>query len=209
MVPAAPANFPVQYYRDAVAKGEPVYRIDPAQSLLVIEVHRAGPLVRLGHDHVVASHDLQGLVVPGAGRADLYVALDRLVVDEPELRSQAGFDTRPSADDIAGTRGNMLNQLQADQYPFVLVAVSAADEHSAKSKLKVAITLRGATREMDVPVQIESGIDAVGVTGRLALRQTDFDMKPLSILGGAVQVQDQIDLKFKIRATRIWRASDA
>lgn len=203
-----PADFPLRYYRDALARGEPVYRIDPRLSLVVIEVRRAGTLARLGHDHVIASHDLQGLVAPTDGRADLYVALDRLVIDETQLRSDAGFDTQPSEDDIAGTRRNMLNALQAEQYPFARVAVSTVDLGSTGSKLKVALTLQETTRQFEVPVQIESAIDAVSVKGSLAFLQTDFGMKPLSVLGGAIQVQDQIDLRFQIRATRIWRADD-
>jgi hypothetical protein len=206
---AAPANLPLQYYRDAVAKGETVYSIDPAQSVLVIEVHRAGSLARLGHDHVVASHDIQGLVAPDVGRADLYVELNRLVVDEPNLRSQAGFDTQPSDEDISGTRRNMLNELQTDQYPFARISVSAIGTGDARSQLRVAVTLRETTRELTAPVQIQRSTDAISVNGNLSLRQTDFGLKPLSVLGGAIQVQDQIDLRFRIRATRVGRAGDA
>src|SRR5437016_4654552 len=70
-----PANFPAQHYREAIARGESIYRIDPARSLVVIEVRRAGSLAHLGHDHVVASHDVQGFVAPEKRRADLYIAL--------------------------------------------------------------------------------------------------------------------------------------
>ena len=101
---AAPAAFPEAYYREAAAQGKTVFRIDPAQSLVVIEVRRAGSLARLGHDHVVASHDAEGYAAPDEGRADLQVRLERLVVDEPALRAEAGFDTQPSDSDIAGTR---------------------------------------------------------------------------------------------------------
>src|SRR5512140_1944489 len=76
---AAPAGFPAQNYRAAVARGEAVFRIDPAASQIVIEVRRAGSLARLGHDHVVASHDVHGYVAPQARTADLYVPLGLLV----------------------------------------------------------------------------------------------------------------------------------
>ena len=36
----------------------------------------------------------QALVAPDEGRADLWVPLDALMVDEPALRAKAGFDTR-------------------------------------------------------------------------------------------------------------------
>jgi hypothetical protein len=124
-VEQVPATFPAQRYLAAIARGEPVFRIDAARSLVVIEVHRAGSLARLGHDHVVASHDVQGYVAPKQGLADLYVPLDRLFVDEPALRAEAGFDTTPSEADIAATRENMLGRvLEVERYPFALVTVS-------------------------------------------------------------------------------------
>ena len=202
----APPDFPETYYRET-ARGSPVFRVDPASSLVVIEVRRGGSLARLGHDHVVASHDVQGFVAPGEGRSDLYVALDRLVVDEPELRADAKFDTQPSEDDIAGTRRNMLNTLQAAQFPFALINIVRGDAGGAETGLSVSITLHGITRTLRVPVQIDAGNDAVRVTGRLSLRQTDFGIKPLSVLGGAIQVQDVVDLRFSIRALRILPAS--
>src|SRR5438309_11869485 len=125
---APPADFPEAYYREALAQGKPVFRVDPAESLVVIEVWRAGSLARLGHDHVVASHELGGYVAPDEGRADLYVALARMQVDEAALRTEAGFDTQPAESDIEGTRANMLGKvLEAEKFPFALIRVSGAD----------------------------------------------------------------------------------
>src|SRR4029434_218833 len=146
----APPNFPEAYYRDALKQGRPVYRVDPATSLVVIEARRGGSLAHLGHDHIIARHAVQGYIAPDDGRSDLYVQLDQLVVDEPELRGEAKFDTRPSADDIAGTRQNMLRSLQAEQYPFALIAISRVDA----TRLKAAISLHGTTRSIDGHMQI-------------------------------------------------------
>lgn len=198
----APADFPEGLYRQAAARGEPVFRVDPALSLVVIEVRRGGSLARLGHDHIVASRDVRGYVAPGQGRSDLYVRLDRLVIDEPGLRAEAGFDTQPTEDDIAGTRRNMLNGLGAADHPFALVSITRATADGPEGRWNVAVTLRGTTRTMPVPAQLDVRADAVGVTGRLALRQTDFGIEPLSVLGGALQVQDVVNLRFRIHARR-------
>ncbi|MBI2317754.1 MAG: YceI family protein [Betaproteobacteria bacterium] len=196
----APADFPERYYQETAAQGKAVFRVDPARSIIVIEARRGGSLVRFGHDHVIASHDVTGYVAPGEGRADLYVPLERLVVDEAELRAQAGFDTTPSEADIAGTRANMLEQvLQTRQHPFALVHLRGVAASGA-SLLNVAITLRGVTRERQVPAQIEAGTDGFGASGSLALNQTDFGIPPFSILGGAIRVQDRLDLRFRILA---------
>jgi hypothetical protein len=198
---AAPTDFPRTFYRQAAARGEQVLRVDPAASLVAITVRRAGSLARLGHDHIVASHDLQGYVAPGANRADLYLSLDSLTVDEPALRADAGFDTQPSASDIAGTRANMLDKvLQAPQFPFALIHVSAGLATAGGTDLKLDITLHGTTRGFSVPARIESGRGELRASGTLAFDQSSFGIAPFSILGGAIQVQDRIELRFDVRA---------
>lgn len=201
-VPAAqvPIEFPAAHYEQLVAQGRPVYRVDPAQSLVTIEVHRAGSLARLGHDHVLASRDVIGYVAPDEGRADLYIPLDRLSVDEPALRAEAGFDTQPSETDIAGTRGNMLEKvLETGKYPFALIAASGP---AGAASLEVAITLHGTKRTLPVPVRIELGADDVRVSGRVSFDQSAFGIAPFSILGGAIAVRDRVDLRFRITARR-------
>jgi YceI-like domain len=203
-----PADFSEKFYLDAAESGRPVFRIDPALSLAVIEVRRGGSLARLGHDHVVASHDIQGYLATEEGRSDLYVQLDRLVVDEPELRAESGFDTQPSAAVVAATRQNMLDKvLEAEQYRFARISVRTADAETAGARVNVSMTLHGTTRAMQVPVTIESRADEIAVSGRLTLKQTDFGMTPFSILGGAITVQDPVDVRFHIRARRMTSAN--
>jgi polyisoprenoid-binding protein YceI len=196
---SAPTEFPEAHYRQAEAAGRQVLRVDPARSLIVIEVRRAGVLAGLGHDHVVASHDARGFVDARDGRADLYVPLQRLSVDEPGLRAEAKLDTQPSQDAIDGTRRNMLEKvLDAEHFPFALIRVTRAIADPAK--LSVALTLHGATRSFDIPAQTETLPDGLAVSGRLTFNQTNFGLTPYSVLGGALQVQDRLELRFRIVA---------
>jgi len=201
---APPGDFPEAYYREAAAQGKRVFRVDPAESLVAIQVRRAGSLARLGHDHVVASHEVGGYVAPDEGRADLYVALERLAVDEAALRAEAGFDTQPTEFDIEGTRANMLEKvLEAEKFPFALIGVAGANAKEKKTTLAVAITLHGHTRTLQVPAEIEADAEKMSVTGRLSFNQTDFGITPYSLLGGAIAVQNRLDLRFRIRARRL------
>ena len=194
----APAEFPRAYYEQAAAQGKAVYRVDARQSLVVIEVRRGGSLARLGHDHVIAARNVAGFVAPEAGRADLYVALDDLTVDETELRKAAAFDTQPSESDIAGTRANMLDKaLETNNFPFALIHMDSRD-----GKNSVTITLHGVTRTLEVPVKIDRDDNQIGATGLLTFNQSDFGITPYSILGGAIAVQDRLNLRFTIRARR-------
>ena len=202
----APADFPEPLYRQALARGERIHVVDASASLVAIEVRRAGSLARLGHDHMIASHDVHGYLWPDAGRADLYLRLDRLVVDEPDLRHAAGFDTEPSADAIVGTRHNMLDKtLDAERFPFAVITVRGVDRAAFDSGLpsqrdvSVSITVHGVTRILYVPVSLDKRDDALQVSGMLTLSQTMFGMTPLSVLGGAIQVRDAVDVRFSIR----------
>ncbi len=198
-----PADFPDAYYRQLAERDQAVFRIDPARSLVAIEVRRGGSLAQLGHDHIVASHDVRGYIAPDEGRADLYVRLDRLVVDEPGLRAEAAFDTQPSAEAIAGTRENMLYKLGADQHPYALIAVRNVDADATGPRLNVTITVNGVARTMRIPAQVEVAGDELSVSGGVTLEQTSFGIVPFSILGGALQVQDAVPVRFRIRARRM------
>src|SRR6266851_9729630 len=201
---APPAEFPEGYYLEALAQGKPVFRVDSRESLVVIEVRRGGSLARLGHDHVVASHEVGGYVAPDEGGADLYVQLERLEVDEAALRAEAGFDSQPTESDIEGTRANMLVRvLEADRFPFALIRVSGVDASRREAAMSVAITLHGVTRALQVPATIDADADKISVTGRLSLDQTDFGITPYSVLGGAIAVRNGVDLRFRIRARRL------
>lgn len=199
----APENFPSQKYELAAAQGKPIYRIDPALSLVTITVRRSGSLARLGHDHVVASHAAQGYVSPQEGRADLYLPLDELTVDEPALRVEAGLDTQPSESDIAGTRANMLAKvLQTQAFPFALIRVSGIETLPRGVRLTVGITLHGTTRTFEVPAQLETETanGELSVSGLFEFNQSDFRITPFSVLGGMIKVQDLVSLRFKLHA---------
>lgn len=196
----APPGFPEREYRQAVAAGQAVYRIDEAASIVTIEVRRAGSLARLGHDHVVASHDVRGYVLPAARRADLYVPLEELAVDEPKLRAEAHFDTTPTAADIAGTRRNMLGRvLDAETYPFAEIRMRGATDDAVDAD----ISLHGRSRIVHVPIRLSIESDRLDVMGEFTLHQTAFGIAPLSVLGGAVQVQDELRLRFTLHARRL------
>jgi hypothetical protein len=197
--PGAP-DLDAAYYRGAAERGARVYRVEPGDSLVVVRVYRGGRLAKLGHDHVVSSREPRGFIDADKGRADLYVAVEGLAVDDPAQRAAAGFESAPSESDIAGTRSNMLEKvLEAERFPFVVLRVRALEQDTVQAEL----SLHGVTRPLRIPAKIERGAERFEVSGSFAINQTDFGIAPFSVFGGALAVQDRVDLSFAIHAARI------
>ena len=191
------ASNTAQWYRQAAASGAMVLVIDPAQSEVVVTVRRGGALARFGHDHVVASRGSEGFAAPSAGRADFHFRLDQMTVDEAALRRAANLDTQPSADAIAGTRTNMLTRvLEAERFPLVVLAA----RQLAGAPLQLSITLHGVTRTVAAPTRIDTTPEGMVASGTLQLRQSDFGITPMSVMGGAMTVQDTLELRYRIVA---------
>lgn len=164
-------------------------------------VRRGGLFARLGHDHVVASRHIEGQAWAPAqgkpGRTAFRFRLDQLTVDDSALRAENGLGNAPAADAIAGTRNNMLTKvLDAEKYPYVDVAAVTTPQ----GPLQADITLHGVTRRYAIPAVLAVRPDGIGASGSFTLKQTDFGITPFAVMGGALAVQDELELRFSINA---------
>jgi hypothetical protein len=186
-----------------------IYRVDPAASELHILVYRAGPLARLGHNHVVAARDLAGRVtrlatLEGSG-FELFLAVNGFTLDSPQLRERYGepFSSTPTADDIASTTVNMLGGalLDAAAYPQIRVAGSlrrGADGYT----VDVDINVKERTVKRTIPIELEIGQETLSARGSVELSQNELGLTPFSIMLGALRVADNIEIRFDIAARR-------
>jgi polyisoprenoid-binding protein YceI len=189
----------LDWYRAAAASGAAVYAVDPGASLVAVTVRRAGLVARLGHDHVVASHTLAGYAAPGVGRADVSFRVDQMTVDEPQLLRDADIATQPSPQAVEGTRKNMLGPvLDAQRHPVVTLHA----ERQADGRLRVAVTLHGATRWLELPAAVQVDAAQVTTSGTARLKQTDFGITPFSVGGGLLSVDDELEVRYHIVARR-------
>ena len=193
-----------------VPSGAESLAIDPERSVVLVLVRRAGPLARLGHNHAIVSSQETGVAWIGADLSssgfEVRVPVEGFVVDDPGARAGAGpdFEGVVPEDARRGTRSNMLRAevLDAGRHPDVVVSASRIDgtwEHPAAA---ARVTLRGVTREFEVPLELRRDPQGLVATGAFAIRQTDFGMTPFSVAGGAVQVADEVEVRFEIVAAR-------
>ena len=189
------------------------YDVAASESLLTIRVYRGGPLAKAGHNHVIASHALRGsLYVPvdlAQSTFEIHMPVTELTVDEAELRAKENSDEFPpdvpdSAKD--GTRHNMLSPalLDGDQYPEIVLRSErvewVADGPGGRWLAHVQVTVRDKTNPVVVPVVFEQHGDEITVSGEFLLKQTDLGLTPFSALLGALQVIDEMKIRFHIVA---------
>ncbi len=190
------------------APGAAVYRVDPGQSELRVLVYRAGPMALLGHNHVIVNRTLAGQVdladTPAASSFSMTVAAAGFVVDETESRREEGpdFTGEIPADAKAGTLHNMLSAALLDGAQYPVITVRSASITGMKGALTATVAISVASHESTIvaPFTLEVASGRLSAVGTLSLRQSTIGLTPFSVMMGALQVQDEVRLKFKIVA---------
>jgi hypothetical protein len=185
-------------------EGRP-FDVAPGESLLTILAFRAGTLAKVGHNHVIASHDVSGtFYVPDDvthTTFELHIPVGQLAIDEPDLRAKEGPDFPKDVPDSAkeGTRRNMLSEalLNGAEYPDITL-VSQHIDATPGSQLRadIQITVRGQTHIVSVPVSYSLSNGELTASGELPLEQTDLGLTPFTAMLGALAVQDEMLVRF-------------
>jgi polyisoprenoid-binding protein YceI len=202
--PAGP-QLPVAVYEDAARQGANVYRVDAEESRVLIRVGRDGRMKHLGHEHVIASENVEGLVMlhddPEQSRADLLIPLELLVVDKPEYREQMGLEGEMTESAIDGTTTNMQDKvLESGVYPWVEVSARFKAAQPDAPMLDVSMTLHGMTASYEVPVEFQVEADQLVIHGEMTIQHADFGLTPYSAAGGLIKVAEELQLRFSLVA---------
>jgi polyisoprenoid-binding protein YceI len=205
---ATPPTTPVATDYPSDLHGAKLYRISPEQSMLHILVYRGGAMANLGHNHVISSHSIAGYVwvhddLSHSG-FDLTQAVNDLIVDDPQTRSDEGTDFQTTVTDSAraGTRTNMLKPEQLDGEHFSLIRLRSVSITGTRERpeVKVRITIKDQSREVVLPTQLVIDRQSLQVKGQFKIKLTEFGITPYSVAMGALKVEDELTIKFELVA---------
>ena len=182
------------------------YPVDSGSSELRLLVYRAGPLANLGHNHVMVDRAVRGIVQIGASLSassfSLSAAVNGFVIDDAQSRRDEGSDFPGDIPEEAkaGTRRNMLSSavLDAAEFPDITVKSIALSGTLNEMNADLEISAAGHTSRISVPLTLQGDAHHFIAAGSMELRQTALGMSPYSLLHGALQVQDAMQLRFKI-----------
>jgi len=212
--PAVPERRPAPTRRAAPARVAPTgdFEVDPAASDVRIFVYRSGRLARVGHNHVISSRDVQGKVSVSRTKnlkgstVKLRIPVATLVVDDPALRKEAGeeFESALTQEQIDGTLRTMLSAavLHAAPFPLVTVKGTVVGGTLPDLELDAVMTVRDREHQFRTPVRVERTEDSVTASGEFRIRQSDFEIEPVNLLQGALSVNDEFKVQFRIVARR-------
>ena len=176
------------------------YRIDPAESRIVVHAFAAGLFSAFAHDHTIAARDFDGAaVIDESGAASVRFAL---------RAASLGVVDKISDSDRREIEATMRGQvLETEKFPEIVfesarVEARANPDGSYRANVAGRLTLHGVTREFSFPVDVSVDAGRLRARGRFPLLQTDYKMTPVSIFGGTVRVKDEVEITFDVAAVK-------
>jgi polyisoprenoid-binding protein YceI len=173
------------------------YEIVAAQSRLTVSVSKAGLLSGLGHNHTIAVRNFGGRVtVPPDGAAQ--AGLDLEIEAKSLAVADEGIDEKERAEIQQAMETAVLEVARFPKITFKSTSVS--ELKAERFVLNGDLTLHGVTKRVAVPVTAQITPAEVRATGRVAVRQTDFGIKPYTAGLGTIKVKNELELSFSILA---------
>ena len=182
--------------------GAPVtYSVDGAKSSVRVHVGKSGAFSFAGHRHEVEA-PVAGTVTADAehldaSSVDLTFAAARMRV-LPE--GEPPGDAAKVEETMRGPK--VLDTARFSDIRFQSKAVTGRATTGGGYDLSLAgaLSLRGVTRDVTVPVKVVVEGRTLTATGHATLRHDQFGMTPVSAAGGAVKVANEIRIDLRIVA---------
>ena len=144
----------------------------------------------MGHRLTIAMNSWQA-TVRWIGNAPTAVELTVRVDSLEVLRGEGGV-TPLSGPEKALVRTNALKSLDAARFPQIRFRADEIDQIEDGYRLTGALEIRGKARERVIDVRVEDLGDSWRLSGEAQVSQSQFGIKPYSMLFGAMKVVDDV-----------------
>jgi polyisoprenoid-binding protein YceI len=183
---------------DATAR----YVIDAGASTLTARAFATGLLASFGHNPAIAIPDIEG-----------EISLHSEAIERSSVRLTIHADALAVAGDMSDKDRNEINRkmheevLESDSYPnIVFESTHGSASQTGDGQYWVALngqlTLHGVTRPHAVSGRVSLPGDTLRATGEFSVLLSDYEIRPVSAVGGAVKLKDEIKLSFTISARK-------
>lgn len=182
------------------AAADATYRIDAGQSRFMVKAFAGGFLSAFAHDHNIAIREFSG---------DVHFTFGTVEPASLQLRIKSAslaVTDKVSASDRQKIEGTMRDEvLETGKYPEITfkstgVSASKTGDGQFQARITGELTLHGVTKPMTINAELEFGASLMRARGGFSVKQSSFDIKPVSVAGGTVKVKDELKFTFDIVA---------
>ena len=171
-----------------------VWRLDAFDGELLIRTGVKGRAARMGHRLTIVMTRWQA-TVSWAG-ADPVAAELAVETDSFEVRRGEGGVKGLSGPERTLVRSNALKSLDAARFPEIRFTTETIDNTDDGYRLTGKLHIRGKSREHVIDLRTEDLGDSWRMSAESSVRQSDYGVKPYSLLMGSVQVADDVTVSF-------------
>ena len=162
--------------------------IDTAQSKLTVYVYKSGLFSGFADDHIIDAPIARGTLSDAAPLSvSIEVRAGDLRVRDPKLSEskRADVQARMIGPDVLDTQ-----KVATIAFASTTVEAAGADRWNVTGRL----TIHGQAKPIMFAVTRAGG----RYRGSVAIKQRDFGITPISIVGGTVKVKDELKIEFEV-----------
>ena len=176
--------------------------IDPKASRFTVQAFASGLLSAMGHNPRIGIRTFSGEV--DFNQETVEGGAFRLTVQSASLAVQ---------DDISDKDRREIERLMKEdvlevakfpdiRYEAATIVVSRVDGSLYSATLNGNLSLHGVTRGQPITIRIAAFGELLRTSGDFMLRQSDYQIKPVSVAGGALKLKDEVKFSFEIVARK-------
>jgi polyisoprenoid-binding protein YceI len=171
-----------------------LWSLDAADGELQLRTGVQGRAARMGHRLTVAMTRWRATVRwDGADPAAVELVVE---ADSFEVVGSQGGIKGLSGPEKALVRSNALSSLGAERFPEIRFTADVIEDSENGYRLTGALEIRGKQREHIIDLCTADLGDSWQMSTESTVRQSDYGIKPYSLLMGSVQVADEVTLSF-------------
>jgi polyisoprenoid-binding protein YceI len=178
------------------------YVIDGRSSRFHVQATATGLLAKMGHNPNIGIRDFSGEMK--FDPENLKAGSFRLVIKTSLLGVQ---------DDISDKDRREIERLMKDEvletakYPEILydapkISVTKMTDMLYSATINGDLTMHGITRKQPITARVAMFGSMLRASGDFTLDQTDYDIKLVSVAGGALKLKDELKFSFEIVARK-------
>jgi polyisoprenoid-binding protein YceI len=180
--------------------GRSLESLDASDGELLVHTGVTGRAAKMGHRLTIRMNSWRATVrwngsEPGA--AELTVDVDSLQV----LHGEGGV-TPLSGPEKALARTNALKILDAARFPQIRFSADDIAETSDGYRLGGMLEIHGQSKKRVIDVRAEDCGDSWRLSAEATVRQSEFRLKPYSMLMGAMKVADDVTVSFTVEPSK-------